>query len=116
MIQRIVDHRQYLIRHGLPIDGPLSLEDFWRNFCSRIDLDNRGMAGLFTWIYQPRILEPHEYFFEPAYHLMNCYMLPTVHCGVIVGVFVNPHCRVPHYSHMVTCHQQYDVSLILFTM
>lgn len=83
MMQRMVDHRQSLTRHGLPVDGPLSLEDFWRVFRSR--LDNTGMMSHWGGVYQPMILEPHEYFFQPAYGLIDCYLWPTGGCEVIVG-------------------------------
>ncbi|KAL4863695.1 hypothetical protein BDV12DRAFT_177198 [Aspergillus spectabilis] len=59
---------------------PQSLEDFWKVFCSRIDDDKRGFCGLLCmWMCQPRILEPHEYYFPASWHSSSQLQWPTGH-------------------------------------
>ncbi|CEN60723.1 hypothetical protein ASPCAL03156 [Aspergillus calidoustus] len=77
LLQRLVRSREKQQDAG---DEPRSLEDFWKVFCSRIDDYKRGPCGLLhSWMCQPRILEPHEYYFPASWDTSNELQWPTGH-------------------------------------
>lgn len=81
------------------------LEDFWRVFCSRIDLITRGMVGIHGGrICQPRILEPHEYYFHKE-KFSGCVDWPIGCSDGVVGLMS----RLLNCLFLLCFPQQYEV-------
>lgn len=73
----MVNHREFLKSLGKPLHGPVSLKEFWELFRNRIDLDVRGFVWpLGSWMTQPMIKEPHDYYFHERKKLTDYLQWP----------------------------------------